>query len=98
MDNRLKLVFNIYSLIILVILNIVFFGKKRLHKTEDNVYGGILITSIATIFIGLMLGLIIINDNVSYKVTLINRLNKCYLSGLVFITSLFAYYKSHISL
>ena len=97
MDNKLKLVFNIYSLVILMILSSVFFIKKRMHKTEDNVYAGILISSIATVLVGLILGLIIIREDILYQTIYINILNKCYLSGIVFVISLFAYYTRYIS-
>ena len=36
---------NIFALIILIILMVIFFSKKRLHNIEDNTYGWLLIVS-----------------------------------------------------
>ena len=97
MNDSFRVLLNVYSLIILVILSIVFFLKKRMHRTEDNVYGGILISSILTIIIGLLLGLAISSNSLIYKEFIVTILNKGYLYGIFFVISLFAYYTYYVS-
>ena len=97
MNDSFRVLLNVYSLIILVILSIVFFLKKRMHRTEDNVYGGILISSILTIIIGLLLGLAISSNSLMYKEFIVTVLNKGYLYGIFFVISLFAYYTYYVS-
>ena len=97
MNDSFRVLLNVYSLIILSILSIVFFCKKRMHRTEDNVYGGILISSVATIVIGLLLGTAISNNSLMYKELIITVLNKGYLYGIFFVISLFGYYTYHVS-
>ena len=97
MNDSFRVLLNVYSLIILVILSIVFFLKKRMHRTEDNVYGGILISSILTIIIGLLLGLAISSNSLIYKEFVVTILNKGYLYGIFFVISLFAYYTYYVS-
>ena len=97
MNDSFRVLLNVYSLIILVILSIVFFLKKRMHRTEDNVYGGILISSVLTIIIGLLLGLAISSNSLMYKEFIVTVLNKGYLYGIFFVISLFAYYTYYVS-
>ena len=62
MGNEGLILLNGYALVILIVLSIVFFSKKRLHQVEDNTYGQLLIVSVITILFGLLLGIIIDSD------------------------------------
>lgn len=96
MGNEGLILLNGYALIVLVVLSIVFFSKKRLHQIEDNTYGQLLIVSIVTILFGLLLG-IIIDGNFYLKDVLIVVFNKIYLIGLILSVSVFAFYTYCIS-
>ena len=73
---------NSFSLIISLIINIVFFGKERVHHVEDNTYGYLIFTIFITNLIGLFLGLSL---GVTFKCIdiLILILNKLYLILLI---------------
>ena len=75
MKNEGFLLLNIYALIILLILSVIFFSKKRLHKIEDNTYGKLLVTSIITILFGLLLGLFL-DSNIIYRDLFVIIFNK----------------------
>ena len=91
MGNEGLIFLNGYALIILIVLSIVFFSKKRLHQVEDNTYGQLLVVSIMTILFGLLLG-IIIDSDIYLKNILIIVFNKIYLIGLILSVSIFAFY------
>ena len=69
---------NIFALIILIILMVIFFSKKRLHNIEDNTYGWLLIVSFFTISTGITLGFLldanIVNQNM--MIIIFNKLLK----------------------
>lgn len=94
--NQGPMLLNIFALIILIIISVVFFSKKRMHKIEDNLYSLLLIFAIFTIFSGVLLGsfldIVFINKNI-----LIVIFNKIYLIGLILTLSIFAYYTFCIS-
>ncbi len=92
--NSNYLILNLYALIIIIILSISFFGKKRLHKVEDNLYGALLIVAISTIIFGLLLGWLV--NNKAYNMIIIY--NKFYLFGLIMTLSIFAFYTFSISI
>ena len=96
MGNEGLIFLNGYALIILIVLSIVFFSKKRLHQVEDNTYGQLLVVSIMTILFGLLLG-IIIDSDIYLKNILIIVFNKIYLIGLILSVSIFAFYTYCIS-
>ena len=96
MGNEGLILLNGYALIILIVLSIVFFSKKRLHQVEDNTYGQLLIVSVITILFGLLLG-IIIDGDFYLKNILIIVFNKIYLIGLILSVSIFAFYTYCIS-
>ena len=96
MKNEGFLLLNIYALIILLILSVIFFSKKRLHKIEDNTYGKLLVTSIITILFGLLLGLFL-DSNIIYRDLFVIIFNKIYLIGLIVTISIFAFYTFCIS-
>jgi signal transduction histidine kinase len=87
---------NIFAFIILCVLSTVFLSKKRLHKIEDNLYGYLLISSLITIFFGIILGGSL-DITIMSKNLLITLLNKLYLIGLIITISIFAYYAFCIS-
>lgn len=90
------IVLNTFSLIIALILIIVFFSKERVHHTEDNIYGILLVLIFITNLIGLVLGLTLDIDYI-YKDFIIVCINKIYLILLIVSLTLFAYYTYCIS-
>lgn len=87
---------NIFAFIILIILMIIFFSKKRLHNIEDNTYGWLLIVSFFTIATGITLGLLLDADIVNQNMMII-IFNKLYLVGLITTLSMFVFYTYSIS-
>ena len=87
---------NIFALIILTILMVIFFSKKRLHSIEDNTYGWLLITSFFTIATGITLGFLLDANIVNQKLMII-IFNKLYLMGLITTLSMFVFYTYNIS-
>ena len=87
---------NIFAFIILIILMIIFFCKKRLHSIEDNTYGWLLIVSFFTIATGITLGLLLDADIVNQNMMII-IFNKLYLVGLITTLSMFVFYTYNIS-
>lgn len=87
---------NIFAFIILIILMIIFFCKKRLHNIEDNTYGWLLIVSFFTIATGITLGLLLDADIVNQSMMII-IFNKLYLVGLITTLSMFVFYTYSIS-
>lgn len=87
---------NIFAFIILIILMIIFFCKKRLHNIEDNTYGWLLIVSFLTIATGITLGLLLDADIVNQNMMII-IFNKLYLVGLITTLSMFVFYTYSIS-
>ena len=87
---------NIFALIILIILMVIFFSKKRLHNIEDNTYGWLLIVSFFTISTGITLGFLL-DANIVNQNMMIIIFNKLYLVGLITTLSMFAFYTYNIS-
>ena len=87
---------NIFALIILTILMVIFFSKKRLHNIEDNTYGWLLIVSFITIATGITLGFLLDANIVNQKLMII-IFNKLYLIGLITTLSMFVFYTYNIS-
>lgn len=87
---------NIFALIILTILMVIFFSKKRLHSIEDNTYGWLLIVSFLTIVTGITLGFLLDANIVNQKLMII-IFNKLYLMGLITTLSMFVFYTYNIS-
>ena len=87
---------NIFALIILIILMVIFFSKKRLHNIEDNTYGWLLIVSFFTISTGITLGFLLDADIVNQNMMII-IFNKLYLVGLITTLSMFVFYTYSIS-
>ena len=87
---------NIFALIILIILMVIFFSKKRLHSIEDNTYGWLLIVSFFTISTGITLGFLL-DANIVNQNMMIIIFNKLYLVGLITTLSMFVFYTYNIS-
>ena len=87
---------NIFALIILIILMVIFSSKKRLHNIEDNTYGWLLIVSFFTIFTGITLGFLF-DANIVNQNMMIIIFNKLYLVGLITTLSMFVFYTYNIS-
>ena len=82
--NTNYLILNIFALLVLIILSIAFFSRKRSHKIEDNLYGGLLIISIFTITFGILLGWLL--DKSFNNVDIVIKIfNKVYLIGLTLL-------------
>ncbi|MBR4618574.1 MAG: response regulator [Bacilli bacterium] len=90
------LLLNIYSLLVLIVLSLVFFLKERLHKAEDVTYSKILIFTILTIIFGLFSGFLVSFNGV-YINFFIYLTSKLYLIGLMGIFILFFSYTLYIS-
>ena len=87
---------NIFALIILTILMVIFFSKKRLHNIEDNTYEWLLIVSFFTIITGIILGFLLDANIINQKLMII-IFNKLYLVGLITTLSMFVFYTYNIS-
>ena len=87
---------NIFALIILIILMVIFFSKKRLHNIEDNTYGWLSIVSFFTISTGITLGFLL-DANIVNQNMMIIIFNKLYLVGLITTLSMFVFYTYNIS-
>lgn len=86
---------NVFSLLIIVILSVVFFAKQRLHKNEDNLYGKLLVYSVFANIFGILFGLFMETEYLNSIITLI--FNKIYLIFLIVIVLTFAFYTFCIS-
>lgn len=85
------LLINLYALILIVFISIVFFCKERLNKFEDKLYSHFLIYSVVVNLSGLLLGFLVVPK---YNVPMVLQLivNKIYLIALLFwINALTAY-------
>lgn len=87
---------NIFAFIVLCVLCVVFLSKKRLHKLEDNLYGYFLLSTLITIFFGIILGSTL-DVTIMSKNLLITLFNKIYMIGLNVSILIFAYYSFCIS-
>ena len=95
MNNQGIILLNIYALIILIVLCIIFYKKERLHKEEDETYGRLLVCCVATIVIGIILGYVSVSESISKLLIII--INKIYLFGIASVIGIFTYYTSLIS-
>ena len=74
MKNEGFLLLNLYALIILIILCVIFFTKSKIRKLENDIYARLLLTSVVTITIGLLLGTTL-NFEFKYSDLILNILN-----------------------
>lgn len=87
---------NVFSLLIVVFIAIVFFKKKRLHQVEDNIYSLFLVADILVSLSGIILGFAVVPKFGANKFVIL-FLNKIYLFFLIFWDMLLAYYTIYIS-
>ncbi len=90
------LIVNLYALLLIISVSIVFFKKARQKKTEDNTYSKLLITSILVNISGIVLGLIV-SSNLNSNELLLIIFNKIYLACLLFWIALLTFYAIYIS-
>ncbi len=90
------LLINIYSLLLIVFISIVFFSKKRLNQFEDKVYGRFLIFSILINTTGLILGFAVVPKyNVPNFLQLL--FNRFYLISLLIWINILTMYTLYVS-
>ena len=87
---------NVYALILMIFIMIVFFSKSRLHKTEDSTYSYLLIVTTMLTFSGIVLGLMVIPE-VNMNKFLLSIMNKIYLVFLYLWTILLTFYTYYVS-
>lgn len=98
MQNALGfLLVNIYALLVIITISILFFNKPRLKAMEDNLYSYFLLTNICMCISGLFLGIIVLPEFVMNEITII-CFNKIYLLSLVFWMCILTYYVIYVSL
>lgn len=90
------LLINLYALILIIFINIVFFCKKRLNQFEDKQYGKFLICSLILNLSGLILGFLVIPK---YNIPMFIQLvfNKIYLISLLFWINTLTLYTIYVS-
>ncbi len=98
MQNTLGfLLINIYALLLITTVSIIFFSKKRLKQIEDETYARFLICNIGVSITGLILGLVI-NPIFHIDETIIKFVDKLYLLALLHYSSILAFYTLFVSL
>ena len=95
MNNIGFYILNVYALLILLVLCLIFFKKDRLHKEEDETYGKLLNNCIMTIVAGIVLS-ITISTSKTPEIILV-FINKIYLFGMSMVISIFTFYTYLIS-
>ncbi|MGM9881709.1 MAG: hypothetical protein ACI31S_02570, partial [Bacilli bacterium] len=91
------LLINIYALLLILAISIIFFGKKRLRQVEDELYKKFLITNIFISVSGLLLGFVV-SPLFPYNEIIISIFNKLYLISLAFWIYILTFYIAFISL
>ena len=90
------LLINLYALVLIITIGIVFFTKKRLNQFEDRLYGKFLLYSILMNLSGLLLGFLVIPK---YDVPVVVQLlfNKVYLISLLLWINTLTLYTLYVS-
>ena len=97
MDNIYGFIsLNCYALIVIFVIAIIFFSKKRLNQVEDRTYSFFIIANIISTILGIILGLIVFPDS-GFTTTTIKIVNKLYLFTLVIWGSVLTYYTVYVS-
>ena len=87
---------NLYALLLISFVSIVFFSKKRLKQVENNLYGKFLLYSLLMNFSGILLGFMVIPKyNVPMFIQLL--LNKIYLIALLLWINTLTLYTLYVS-
>lgn len=90
------LLINLYSLLLITFINIIFFCKKRLHQFEDDLYGRFILISTFMNAVGLILGFAVVPKyNVPIFIQIL--LNKFYLVTLLLWINTLTMYTLFIS-
>ncbi len=98
MDNNIGLIiFNMYSLIVVIIVAFIFFKKERLHKVEDKIYSILIVSNIFVCIFGVLLGMLV-SQSANINELIIFFVNKIYMSFLLVWSNLLTYYTAYISL
>lgn len=91
------LLINIYAFFVILTTSIVFFSKKRLRQTEDELYKSFLLANIFMSLSGLILG-VAVSPSFDHNEVLILILNKTYLINLMLWILILTFYIFYISL
>lgn len=91
------LILNLYALLVIVALSIIFFRKERQKQVEDETYAYFLITNIMVVINGLLLGVSVIPYFNANQIV-IKIFNKLYLICLVIWIVLLTFYTIYISI
>lgn len=91
------LLINLYALILIITIGIVFFTKQRLNQFEDKIYGKFLMYSIMMSLSGLILGFLVVPE---YNVPVVIQLvfNKIYLIALLLWINTLTLYTLYVSM
>lgn len=84
-------ILNIYSLVLLLTLIIIFLKKERVHRIEDNTYSYLLTTMFITSIIGLI-NILLVNSNYSNISNFYKLFGKLYLMSLFMVYYYFLFY------
>ncbi len=91
------LLINVYALIIILSVSIIFFSKNRAHQMEDELYKKFLIVNIFVSISGLLLG-IAVNPQKGINYIYLTFLNRVYLISLFLWISVMTFYTIYISI
>ena len=91
------LLINIYAFFVILSTSIVFFSKKRLRQTEDELYKSFLFVNIVMSLSGLILG-VAVSPSFNHNEILISILNKTYLINLMLWILILTFYIFYVSL
>ena len=91
------LLINVYAFFVILTTSIVFFSKKRLRQTEDELYKSFLLANMFMSLSGLILG-VAVSPSFNPDEILIGILNKVYLINLMLWILILTFYIFYISL
>ena len=98
MENSIGfLLINIYALIIVLSISVIFFSKNRAHQMEDELYKKFLIVNIFMSISGLLLG-IAVNPQKETNYVYLTSLNRVYLIALFLWISVMTFYTIYVSI
>ena len=85
---------NVFAILVMSIILVAFFTRKRVNKLEDKTYGYILIVFFVTVIVGV---LSVVLPTFTDFAFFIHLLNKLYIVGLLFTICIFTFYTYSIS-
>lgn len=89
-------VLNMYSLMLLIVIMIIFFRKQRIHAAEDTTYSYLLITLCITCLFGIINSMLF-SYRFDLQELLIKAFGKLYLAGLFIVFYCFTFYSILLS-